>query len=107
MDVKISELNDEQRELLKTNKEENRAEVQAQLEAWGVEVPIRQGPRGLRGNLTDEQKEELQTMRQNFQDAVNAKLEEWGVEVPDCDGRRGFGMRFCGRGARGFGLFKP
>ena len=105
--AKIFELDDEQRELLKTMIEENRAEVQAQLEAWGVEIPVRQGPMGLRGSLTDEQKEELQTMRQNFQDAVNAKLEECGVEVPDFDGPRGFGMRFCGRGARGFGLFKP
>lgn len=62
---------------------------------------------GLRGSLTDEQIEELQTMRQEFQDAVNAKLEEWGVETPEFDGPHGFGMGFRGRGARGFGLFKP
>jgi len=58
---------------------------------------------GLRGSLTDEQIEELQTMRQEFQDAVNAKLEEWGVETPEFNG----GMGFRGRGARGFGQFKP
>ncbi len=106
-DVEISELDDEQRELLKTMIEENRAEVQAQLEAWGVEIPMRQGPRGLLNGLTDEQKEELQTMKQNFQDAVNTKLKEWGVEVPEFDGPHGFGRGFHGRGARGFGQFKP
>jgi len=105
--IEISELNDEQRELLKTMIEENRVEVKAQLEAWGIEIPVRQGPMGLLESLTDEQKEELQTMRQNYQDSVNAKLEEWSVEVPEFDGARGFGMGFRGRGARGFGLFKP
>jgi hypothetical protein len=106
-DIEISELDDEQRELLKTMIEENRAEVQAQLEAWGVEIPMWKGQRGLLDGLTDEQKEELQTMRQNFQDAVNAKLEDWGVETPEVDGPHGFGMGFRGRGARGFGLFRP
>jgi hypothetical protein len=67
------------------------------------EIPVRQCPMGLRGSLTDEQIEESQTMRQEFQDAVNAKLEEWGVETPEFNG--GMGLR--GRGARGFGLFKP
>ena len=67
------------------------------------EIPVRQCPMGLRGSLTDKQIEESQTMRQEFQDAVNAKLEEWGVETPEFTG--GMGLR--GRGARGFGLFKP
>jgi len=87
--------------------EENRAEVKAQLEAWGIEIPMRQDPMGLLESLTDEQKEELQTMRQNYLDAVNAKLEEWSVEVPEVDGACGFGMGFRGRGPRGFSLFKP
>ena len=105
--VEISELTDEQRELLKTMMEENRADVQAQLEEWGIEIPVLHGPRGLMESLTDEQKEELQTMRQEFQDVVNAKLEEWGIEVPAFDGPHRFGMRFLGRGDRGFGLLKP
>jgi hypothetical protein len=105
--VKISELTDEQREILKTMIEENRTEVKEQLEAWGVEIPVRQGPMGWQDSLTDEQLEELQTMRQNFQDAVNAKLEEWGIETPEVQGPRAFGIGFRGRGARGFGLFKP
>ena len=105
--VKISELDDEQRELLKTMIDENRAEVKEQLEAWGVEIPMWQDPMGWRDSLTDEQLEELQTMRQNYQDAVNAKLEEWGIETPEVQGPRAFGMGFHGRGARGFGLFKP
>ena len=45
-DVEISELDDEQRELLKTMIEENRVEVQAHLEAWGVEIPEVNGPHG-------------------------------------------------------------
>jgi len=54
------------------------------------EIPVRQGPMGLRGSLTDEQIEELQTMRQEFQDAVNAKLEAWGIETPEVNGGMGF-----------------
>jgi uncharacterized protein with GYD domain len=105
--VEISELDDEQRELLKTMIDENRAEVKEQLEAWGVEIPMLQGPMGWRDSLTDEQLEELQTMRQNYQDAVNAKLEEWGIETAEVQGPRPGGRGFRGRGARGFGLFKP
>jgi len=115
-DAKISELNDEQREILKTMIEENRAEVKEQLEEWDVEIPMWQGPMGLLGSLTDEQKEELQAMRQDYLDSVNAKLEEWGIEIPEVHGPppggmvhgpRPDGMGFSGRGARGFGLFKP
>ena len=105
--VKISELDDEQRELLKTMIDENRAEVKEQLEEWGVEIPMWQGPMGLLGSLTDEQKEELQAMRQDYLDSVKAKLEEWGIETPEVPGPRPGGMGFRGRGARGFGLFKP
>ena len=97
--------------------EENRAEVWDQLEAWGIEVPLWQGPKGWLGNLTDEQKEELETMRQEYLDSVKTKLEEWGVETPEVNGaplggmrfqRRGFvGMRGQRGGFRDFGLFKP
>ena len=90
--VEISELNYEQRELLKTMIDENCAEVKAQLEEWGIEIPVWQDPMGLRGSLTDDQKEELESMRQEFQDAVNAKLEEWRIEVPEFNGSHGFGM---------------
>jgi len=111
----LDTLTDEQREILKTTIDENRAEVKAQLEEWGIEIPMLQGPMGLLGSLTDEQKEELKTMRQEYLDAVNAKLEEWGIETPEVHGpppggmvhgpRLG-GMGFHGRGTRGFGLFE-
>ena len=103
----LDTLTDDQLATLKEMIEENRAEVKGQLEAWGVETPMLQGPMGWRDSLTDEQKEELQTMKQNFQDAINAKLEEWGIETPEVQGPRAFGMGFRVRGTRGFGLFKP
>jgi len=103
----LDTLTDDQLATLKQMIEENRAEVKEQLEAWGVEIPMLQGPMGWRDSLTDEQLEELQTMRQNYQDAVNAKLEEWGIETPEVQGPRPGGRGFRGRGARGFGLFKP
>jgi len=103
----LDTLTDDQLATLKQMIEENRAEVKEQLEAWGVEIPMLQGPMGWRDSLTDEQLEELQTMRQNYQDAVNAKLEEWGIETPEVQGPRPGGRGFRGRGARGFCLFKP
>ncbi len=106
--VEISELNEEQRETLKQMMKANRAEIEAQLEEWGIEYPVVLGQKSLLDNLTDEQKEELQTMKQDYQDAVKAKLEEWGIEVPEFTvPPQGFGMRFHGRGASGFDLFKP
>ena len=106
-DVEFSELDDEQREILKTMIEENHAEVKEQLEAWGIEIPVPHGPMGWLDSLTDEQKEELQTMRQEYLDSVKAKLEEWGIETPEIPGPPPGGMGFRGRGARGFGIFKP
>ena len=110
----LDDLTDEQlttlQEMIKENKAEigeNRAEIQSQLEAWGVEIPMRQGPRGLLEDLTEEQKDELRIMKQNFHDSVNTKLEDWGVEVPEFDDTNGFCRGFRGRCARGFGLFKP
>jgi uncharacterized protein YnzC (UPF0291/DUF896 family) len=112
----LDTLTDDQLATLKEIIEENRAEVKDQLEEWGVETPMWQGPMGLLGSLTDEQKEELIAMRQDYLDSVNAKLEEWGIEIPEVHGLppggmvhgpRPAGMGFCGRGARGFGLLKP
>jgi uncharacterized protein with GYD domain len=99
----LDTLTDDQLATLMEIIEEKRAEVKEQLEEWGVETPMWQGPMGLLGSLTDEQLEELQTMRQEYLDSVKAKLEEWGIETPEFNG----GMGFRRRGNRGFGLFKP
>ena len=87
--------------------EENRNEIMTLLEAWGVEIPVWQGPRGWYEDLTDEQREELETMKQDYQNALKAKLDGWGVEVPELDRVHGFRMGFCRRGPKGFNLFKP
>ena len=76
-------LTDEQRATLKERIEEKREEVKAQLEVWGIEVPMQQCQMTLLDSLKDEQKEELQKMKKEYQDAVNAKLEEQGIEVQE------------------------
>jgi hypothetical protein len=99
----LDSLDDSQRAQLQALVEENRGEVMALLDAWGVELPEFQGPRGLRSSLSDEQRDELRTMRQDFRDAVRAKLDEWGVDAPEFHGGGGCRGRYLG----GFGLFRP
>ena len=89
-----------------TSKEDIRAAVNAQLEAWGIERP----ERGLAAVLTEEQEVELQTLveglraseasKEDIRAAVNAQLEAWGVERPERSrgGKRGHGRRGGHRG---------
>jgi len=101
----LDDLTDEQREAIEqkvqemreagASREEIRAEINAMLEEWGVEVPEFHGPTPpWLGNLTDEQRAEIDQIVQDMKEAgatreeikaaVDAKLEEWGIEVPEC-----------------------
>ena len=103
----LEELTDEQREILQTmiaeNKallEENRDAIQAQLEEWGIEIPVPPRHRGgFLEDLTEEQRAKLETMREEYLDSVKSKFEEWGIEIPEFDGMKG--------GRRGPGGFRP
>ena len=91
-----------------TSREDIRAAVDAQLEAWSIERP----ERGLDALLTEEQETALQTLveglraaetsREDIRAAVNAQLEEWGVERPERlrGGMRGHGGKRGGHGQR-------
>lgn len=69
--------------------EENRAEVENQLEAWSAEISERD----------DEQREQLKTMMEENRAEIQAQREDWGVEVPEAEGSHGFD----GIDTRGFG----
>jgi DNA-binding transcriptional regulator YhcF (GntR family) len=81
-------------------REEIREAIHAQLEAWGVDVPERSGPRGPQLDLTEEQKQELKQLRQELREAgasreeiheaIRDQLEAWGIDPPERRmGRRG------------------
>jgi mRNA-degrading endonuclease HigB of HigAB toxin-antitoxin module len=53
--------------------EENHAEVEDQLEAWGAEISERD----------DEQREQLKTMMEENRAEIQAQREDWCVEVPE------------------------
>jgi hypothetical protein len=75
----LDTLTDDQLATLKQIIEENRAEVQNQLEAWDVEI----------SELDDEQRELLKTMIEENRAEVKEQLEEWGVEIPMWQGPMG------------------
>lgn len=102
----MSQLTDEQKAELQqlqdslkasgASPEETRDAIDAKLQEWGIEVPVRDGQqrpeRPWTSQLTNEQKVELQQLveslrdsgatPQEIRDAVNAKLQEWGIELP-------------------------
>lgn len=73
-------LTDDQLAQLKQLIEENRAEVQNQLEEWGVEI----------SELDDQHREELQAIIEENRAEVKELLESWGVEVPMWRGPMGW-----------------
>ena len=75
----LDPLTDEQRATLKEMIKENRAEIQSQIEAWGVEF----------SELDDGQHKILQSMMEENRAEVEAQLDEWGIEIPVCQGPRG------------------
>jgi len=75
----LQSLTDEQRETLKTMIEANRAEIQNQLQVWGVNF----------SELSDEQHEILKAMIEENHAEIEAQLEEWGIEIPTCSGPMG------------------
>ena len=76
----LDSLDDDQLATLKQMIEENRAEVKAQLEEWGVEIH----------ELDDEQREILKTMIEENHAEVKEQLEAWGVEIPMPHGPMGW-----------------
>jgi uncharacterized protein with GYD domain len=76
----LDTLTDEQRATLQEMIEENRAEVKAQLEEWGVKI----------SELDDEQREILKTMIEENQAEVKEQLEAWGIEIPVLQGPMGW-----------------
>ena len=67
----LDSLDDDQLAQLEQMIEENKAEIQDQLEAWGVEI----------SELDDEQREILKTMIEENRAEVKDQLEAWGVEI--------------------------
>ena len=67
----LDSLDDDQLAQLEQMIEENRAEVQNQLDEWGVET-----------ELNDEQREILKTMIEENHAEIKEQLEAWGVEIP-------------------------
>lgn len=65
-------LNDEQLAQLEQLLEENRAQVQNQLETWGVEI----------SELSEQQREELKAIIEENRAEVKELLESWGIETP-------------------------
>jgi hypothetical protein len=76
----LDTLTDEQRATLKEIIEENRAEIKAQLEEWGVKI----------SELDDEQREILKTIIEENQAEVKEQLEAWGIELPVLQGPMGW-----------------
>ena len=76
----LDSLDDDQLAQLEQMIEENRAEVQNQLDEWGVEI----------SELDDEQREILRTMIEENRAEVKEQLEAWGVEVPIRHGPMGW-----------------
>lgn len=70
----LDSLTDEQRTTLKEMLEENRAEVQSQIEAWGVDF----------FELDEEQRQLLKSIMDENRAEIDAQLEEWGVEISFC-----------------------
>jgi len=68
----IDTLNEDQLAILKGMIEENKAEVQNQIETWGVEI----------FELDDEQREFLKTIINENRDEVQNQLKTWGIEIP-------------------------
>jgi len=99
----MKNLNEEQRETLKTKLQELREQgaspeeihdaIAALFTEWGIEMPERPGPFA---NLTQEQREIVQAKiqelrdqgasREEIHDAVAALFAEWGVELPEHPG---------------------
>ena len=65
-------LTDEQLVQLEQLLEENRAQVQNQLETWGVEISA----------LNEQQREELKVIIDENRAEVKELLESWGIETP-------------------------
>lgn len=72
-------LTEDQLETLKAIINENHAEIQDQIDAWGVEF----------SELDEEQHEILREMIEANHDEVEAQLEAWGIEIPVCPGPMG------------------
>jgi uncharacterized protein with GYD domain len=75
----LDTLTDDQLATLKETIEENRAEIQAQLETWGAKI----------FELDDEQRELLKPMIEENRAEAQAQLEAWGVEIPMRQGPMG------------------
>lgn len=72
-------LDDDQRAQLRALIEENRGEVMAQLDAWGVEIC----------DLDDDQRVQLRALIQENRGEVMAQLDAWDIEIPAFHGPMG------------------